>query len=89
MVARSVYVVSCSVQTGGVAPCLADDCGVYGDVLYSPEIDCACPADGLSLPGASVADDPALLQAVRLFLVPIDDEYSAGYSPFAPAGRSC
>lgn len=66
-----------------------DDCTVPFVLPSLHGDDCACPADGLSLPGASVVDDPALLQAVRLFLVPIDDKYSAGYSPFAPAGRSC
>lgn len=50
--------------------------------------DCACPADGLH--GVSAVEDPegSLYQSTRLFLQPLDEEYSVGYTPFALAGRS-
>jgi hypothetical protein len=45
--------------------------------------DCACPADGLTVTEAQPVEDETLLQAVRLFLQPVDEEYQVGYSPFA------
>lgn len=88
MVARSDFVVSCSLFPGSPVPFVDDDCNVPAGLPFLHADDCACPADGLCLPDASAVDDPALLQAVRLFLAPVDEEYSVGYSPFVPAGRS-
>ena len=51
--------------------------------------DCACPADGLALDAIPPLNDEDRLQAVRMFLLPLDDEHAVGYSPFVTAARYC
>jgi hypothetical protein len=50
--------------------------------------DCACPADGLEMPEEAGRLGAVKMQSVRLFLQPVDEEHSVGYSPFAQAARS-
>ena len=59
------------------------------DSVYSLTDDCACPADGLALDAIPPLNDEDRLQAVRMFLLPLDDEHAVGYSPFVTAARYC
>jgi hypothetical protein len=79
------FIVICSTRSWKVVDDFGNDCySIVNDFASLPadDNDCACPADGLSLPPAASSADEDLLRSVRLFLEPIDDEYWVGYSPF-------